>query len=315
MKPRLAVVGSNMVDLITYVERMPGRGETVEAPRFEMGNGGKGANQATAAARLGSQVVMVSKVGDDVFGQDTIHNFARNGIDTRHVAVVKGSSSGVAPIFVEPSGENSILIVKGANGALKPADVDAAAAELLASELILLQLEVPLETVYYTISFAARHGKRVVLNPAPATPGLELGRLRDVSFFMPNRSELALLSGMPTETAEEIDAAAHKLLAGGVQAVVATLGSAGVRVVLPEETFSVPAVKVAAVDTTGAGDAFIGSFAHFFVATGDLRQALHWAVRYAAQSVTRRGTQKSYATAEEFRDFCSGVPGGLPPQD
>ncbi len=314
MKPRLVVVGSNMVDLITYVDRMPDRGETVEAPRFEMGNGGKGANQATAAARLGSQVAMVSKVGEDVFGQDTIRNFARNCIDTRHVAVVKGASSGVAPIFVEPSGENSILIVKGANGELKPADVDAAAAELLASDLILLQLEVPLETVYYTIAFAARHDKRVVLNPAPATPELDLGRLRNVSFFMPNRSELALLSGMQTETTTEIDAAAEKLLAGGVQTVVATLGSAGVRVVSPSGNFSVPAMKVTAVDTTGAGDAFIGSFAHFFVTTGDLRQALHWAVRYAAQSVTRRGTQKSYASAKEFHDFCAASPGDLPPE-
>ncbi len=217
MSNRIAVVGSNMVDLITYVTRMPGRGETIEAPRFEMGNGGKGANQAVAAARLGSEVLMVSKVGDDVFGQNTIRNFQNNGVDTRHVDVVPGVSSGVAPIFVEPSGENSILIIKGANGHLAPSDVDAAANDLLGCDLILLQLEVPLETVYHTIAFAGRHGKPVLLNPAPATPELNLAKLGDVTFFTPNRSELALLSGLPTETMAEIETAARKLLSAGIR--------------------------------------------------------------------------------------------------
>jgi ribokinase len=308
MSNRIAVVGSNMVDLITYVTRMPGRGETIEAPRFEMGNGGKGANQAVAAARLGSEVLMVSKVGDDVFGQDTIRNFQRNGVDARHVEVVAGVSSGVAPIFVEPSGENSILIIKGANGHLTPADVDAAAGDLLGCDLILLQLEVPLETVYHTIAFAERHGKPVLLNPAPATPELDLAKLRDVTFFAPNRSELALLSGLPTETMAEIEAAARKLLAAGIRTVIATLGGDGVLLVTNTEARHIPAAPVKPLDTTGAGDALIGSFAHFYALSGDAADALRWAVRYAAFSVTRRGTQKSYAGAAEFREFCAALP-------
>jgi ribokinase len=312
MSNRIAVVGSNMVDLITYVVRMPGRGETVEAPRFEIGAGGKGANQAVAAARLGSEVLMVSKVGDDVFGQNTIRNFQSNGIDTRHVDVVAGVSSGVAPIFVEDSGENSILIIKGANAHLAPSDVDAAASDLLACDLILLQLEVPLETVYYTIAFAGRHGKPVLLNPAPATPELDLAKLGDVTFFTPNRSELALLSGLPAETMAEIETAARKLLAAGIRVVIATLGGDGVLLVTKTEARHIPSVPVKPLDTTGAGDAFIGSFAHFYARSGDIDEALHWAIRYAALSVTRRGTQKSYVDAAAFREFCVAL-GDHPP--
>ncbi len=310
--PRIAVVGSNMTDLVTYITRMPARGETLEAPRFEIGPGGKGANQAVAARRLGSDVLMVSKVGDDVFGRNTLANFQKQGIDTRFVGVVEGVSSGVAPIFVEPSGENSILIIKGANNHLLPADVDAAAADLLASDIILLQLEIPLETIYHTVALATRNGRRVVLNPAPATRELDLSKLRDIAFFTPNRGELALLTGLPTETFAEIEVAAMKLLDGGIRAVIATLGHDGVLLVTPEGATHVPTVKVTPVDTTGAGDAFIGSFAHFLAGGLDVKQALHWAVRYAAHSVTGRGTQGSYADMATFRAFCATVPGGVP---
>src|SRR5579863_336553 len=137
--PRIAVVGSNMVDLVTYVARMPVRGETIEAPSFEMGHGGKGANQAIAAAKLGASVIMVTKVGDDMFADNTIRNLAGFGVDTKYVTRVKGRSSGVAPIMVEPSGENSILIVKGANADLSPADVERAGEDLKACDLMLLQ--------------------------------------------------------------------------------------------------------------------------------------------------------------------------------
>ena len=309
---RIAVVGSNMTDLVTYITRMPARGETLEAPRFEIGPGGKGANQAVAAARLGSEVLMVSKVGDDVFGRNTLANFAEQGVDARHVGVVAGVSSGVAPIFVEPSGENSILIIKGANNHLLPADVDAAADDLLGCDLILLQLEVPLATIYHTVAFATHHGKRVVLNPAPATRELDLAKLRDVAFFTPNRGELALLTGMPTDTIAQIETAARKLLDGGIRVVIATLGHDGVLLVTPEGATHVPTVEVEPVDTTGAGDAFIGSFAHFLAGGADVKQALHWAVRYAAHSVIGRGTQRSYGDMAAFRAFCATVPGGVP---
>jgi len=310
--PRIAVVGSNMTDLVTSIVRMPARGETVEALRFDIGPGGKGANQAVAAARLGSDVLMVSKVGDDVFGQNTLKNFAAQGVDTRHVGTVAGVSSGVAPIFVEPSGENSILIVKGANNHLLPPDVDAASADLLASDIILLQLEVPLATIYHTVALATQHGRRVVLNPAPATPDLDLSRLRDLAFFTPNRGELSLLTDMPTETLEDIETAARKLIEGGIRTVIATLGHDGVLLVTPDSATHVPTVAVTPVDTTGAGDAFIGSFAHFLAGGLEVRHALHWAVRYAAHSVTGHGTQKSYADAATFRAFCATVPGGVP---
>lgn len=302
---RIAVVGSNMVDLVTYTNRMPAPGETLEAPSFEMGCGGKGANQAVAAALLGSTVGMVTKVGDDMFADNTIRNFRDHGVDTTHVVKVAGMTSGVAPIFVEPSGENSILIVKGANATLSPADVDAAEDMLSQADLILMQLEIPLETVRHTVRRAAQWGVRTILNPAPASPDLRVEDLRDLSFLVPNESELALLSGMPTESEDQITSAARSLIAKGIGNVIVTLGGRGARWITAERLVPVPALTVSPVDTTGAGDAFIGAFAHFLAATGETETALNKAARYAALSVTRRGTQKSYATAEEFDSFCA----------
>ncbi|WP_145106818.1 ribokinase [Cereibacter sediminicola] len=305
---RIAVVGSNMVDLVTYITRMPAPGETVEAPDFEIGPGGKGANQAVAAARLGSQVAMVTKVGGDIFGENTRRNLAEQGIDTTHVGTVPGKSSGVAPIFVDPQGENSILIVKGANADLRPADVDAAEETLRAADLILMQMEVPRETVLHTVRRAAEWGVRTILNPAPAAADLNVDDLRDLSFLVPNETELALLSGLPTGSEEEIEAAARSLIARGIGTVIVTLGGRGARLVTGEGVVRIPPVRVTPVDTTGAGDAFIGAFAHFLAATGDVEGALTQAARYAAHSVTGRGTQKSYATAEVFADFCRTLP-------
>ena len=230
-KGRIGVVGSNMIDLVTYTDRMPGPGETIEAPDFELGFGGKGANQAVAAARLGSQVMMVTCVGDDMFGHQQIANFTQNGIDTGHVRMVTGRPSGVAPIFVEPSGENAILIVKGANAALSPADVDAAEANLSQCDVILMQLEVPLQVVYHTIAMAARHGITTVLNPAPAARDLDVARLAGLSFFCPNETELATLTGLPTETEAQILTAARHLIGQGIGQVVVTLGGRGARLV------------------------------------------------------------------------------------
>ncbi len=296
---RIAVIGSIMTDLVTYVERMPVAGETLAARRFAMGFGGKGANQAVAAAKLGSAVTMVGKVGDDAFGRDTLAHYARLGIDSRHVGVVPGAS-GVAPIFVEPSGENRILIVPGANEHLAPDDVDAAAGELLGCDLILLQLEVPLATVYHAIDWAARHGKAVMLNPAPATPELDLARIADVAFLAPNQTELAILAGMPTATVAQAEAAARSLLTAGLRRVLVTLGAEGALLVADGSATHVPPVPVTPLDTTGAGDAFIGSFAHFYVQSGDVVAAMRQAGRYAADSITRPGTQSAFATALEF---------------
>ena len=304
MSNKIGVVGSNMVDLITYVGRMPGPGETLEAPTFEMGCGGKGANQAVAAARLGAEVMMVTRVGDDVFADNTIRNLASFGVDTRHVVKVAGKSSGVAPIFVEQSGENSILIVKGANADLLPVEVDKAAADLKECGLILMQMEVPVETVYHTIELAAKNGIETILNPAPAAANLDPERIRQVTFLVPNESELALLSGMPTDTDEDIVTAARSLIARGIRTVIVTLGGRGARMITSNEIVNIEPVKVTPKDTTGAGDAFIGSFARFYAETREVVSSLKKASLYAAHSITRPGTQKAYASIEEFEAFC-----------
>lgn len=301
---KIAVVGSNMVDLVTYMDRMPVLGETLEAPLFEMGCGGKGANQAYAAARLGADVTMVTKVGDDIFGENTIANLNKAGINTKHVGIVQGKSSGVAPIFVDKSGENSILIVKGANADLLPQDVDNAAQDLQECALILMQMEIPVETVYHTIAFAAANGIETILNPAPAGADLDPERIRQVSFLVPNETELALLSGLPTSTDEETITAARSLIAKGIRTVIVTLGGRGARLVTADDVVNIAPVKVNVKDTTGAGDAFIGSFARFYAEHGDVVAALNSASLYAADSITKTGTQKSYASQDEFKVFC-----------
>ncbi len=300
MAGRIAVIGSNMVDLVTYVDRMPAKGETLEAPSFEMGHGGKGANQAVAAARLGAEVMMLTKVGDDAFADNTIGNLKACGIDTTYVAKVPGRSSGVAPIMVDPSGENSILIVKGANNDLLPPDIEAAADDLKRCDLILLQLEIPVETVYAAIRFGKRHGIRTLLNPAPALADLDAEQVKDATFLVPNETELAILTGLPVESPDEVALAARSLVSKGIETVVVTMGSRGALLVTADETTPIEPLRVTPADTTGAGDAFVGSFARFLVAGDPIAAALTKAARYAADSTTRRGTQKSYATEAEF---------------
>jgi len=304
---KIAVIGSNMVDLITYIERLPVQGETLEAPDFALGCGGKGANQAVAAAKLGSEVLMVTKVGDDLFADNTLANFRRFGIDTRHVIRAPGRSSGVAPIFVQPDSHNSILIVKGANAALGPADIQAAEADLRDCALIVLQLEIALETVYAAIDCGQRLGIPVLLNPAPAVADLSAAHLARLDYFVPNETELALVSGLPVQDRESAFAAARVLAGRGIRHVVVTLGAAGALYVGEEGEFSLPGQPVAAIDTTGAGDAFIGCFAHGRVQGLGLRDAMQRAVAYSALSVTGRGTQTSYPEAAVFEDYLASL--------
>jgi ribokinase len=304
-KPKITVVGSNMVDLITYVQRMPREGETIEAPRFEMGFGGKGANQAVAAALLGADVCMVTKVGDDIFGPNTKKNLEQHGIDTRYVQAVPGVSSGVAPIFVDPQSHNSILIIKGANAHLLPLDVDAAKKRIQESDMVILQLEVSLETVYHTIALCSSAGVPVILNPAPADPHLDVARIRGVSLFAPNETELRTLTSQPTGTLEEVKAAARTLLAKGLPKIIVTLGEKGSLLLTADEETLVPPHRVKSTDTTGAGDAFIGCFAAFYVETGDIRKAMETANRYAALSTMRPGTQKSFLDRASFEGASS----------
>lgn len=295
----IAVIGSNMVDLISYITRMPKEGETIEAPDFSMGCGGKGSNQAVAAARLGSKVLMMTRVGDDLFARNTIENYERNGIDTTHVQSVHGTS-GVAPIFVDQQSHNSIIIVKGANNALRPEDVRAAADDIRQCKLIVLQLEIPLETVYAAIDLGTELGIPVLLNPAPANPHLDYGEVVKCDFFTPNETELATLTGMVTDTLDNIRAAALALVHRGCKNVIVTMGSRGVIWLDDQHELVLPQCNVDAIDTTGAGDAFIGCFSHYYVQGSSIADSLKFANQYAANSVTKRGTQKSYATAEEF---------------
>jgi ribokinase len=305
-RPVIGVVGSSNVDLVTYVDRMPVWGETIAAPRFEMSHGGKGANQAVAAAKLGADVVMVSKVGDDALGDGVRQNFKGAGVRVGLVERVASQSTGTATILVdERSGDNCILIVKGANGDLAPADVERAGDDLKTCDLILTQLEVPLETVYAALAFGKRHGVRTVLNPAPAVRDLDMTRARDASFLMPNETELAILTGLPVESEAEVAAAAQTLVSQGFEAVIVTLGARGGLLSTREGARRIAPVKAPAIDTTGAGDAVIGSFARYFAAGLSLEAALDKATRYAADSVTRRGAQKSYATEAEFEALCA----------
>jgi ribokinase len=303
-RPRIGVIGSSNVDLVTYVDRMPVWGETISAPRFAMNHGGKGANQAVAAAKLGADVVMVSKVGDDALGQGVLQNFEQANVGARRVERVAGQSTGTATILVDnKSGDNCILIVNGANGDLTPEDVERASDDLKTCDLILTQLEVPLETVYATLAFGKRHGVKTVLNPAPALHDLDIERAREASFLMPNETELAILTGLPVESDAEVAAAAETLVRRGIEAVVVTLGARGSLLATGEGARRIAPVKVEAIDTTGAGDAFIGSFARYLAAGLSIGAALAEATRYSALSVTRRGAQKSYATEAEFEAF------------
>ncbi|WP_438266489.1 ribokinase [Levilactobacillus brevis] len=298
-KSDVLVIGSNMIDLISYIDRMPVEGETVEAPDFQMGFGGKGANQAVAAARLGSKVSFISMVGNDAFGQQQLDNFKNNHINITGVGVGT-KSSGAAPIFVDKSSDNRILIIKGANDELTPEVLDKYADLIKNTKIIVLQQEIPLETNYHAIDLANQYHIPILLNPAPANKDLDINHVTKVDFFSPNETELATLTGMPTNDMDEIKKAAHHMIKLGVKNMLITLGSKGVLWVNESTSQLIKAIKVNAVDTTGAGDSFIGSFAHYYASGDDIPTAIKHANQYAAVTVTRRGTQKSYPTADEL---------------
>jgi ribokinase len=299
-KPKITVVGSNMVDLISYIDRMPQTGETITAPDFNLGFGGKGANQAVAAALLGADVAMVTKIGDDLFGPPTKTNLESYGINTSFTEVVPEISSGVAPIFVDQDSNNSILIIKGANNHLRPEDIDRATARILQSDIVILQLEIGLETIYHTIKICKKNRVPVILNPAPADTELQLDQIRDVDFFIPNETELQTLTGMEVASVDQAQAAARSLLTMGFRNIIVTLGRKGSVYISEKVERLVSSIKVQSLDTTGAGDAFIGCFAACYCETGNIIESMEISNRYAAISTLNAGTQKSFVSRTEF---------------
>jgi ribokinase len=299
--PRICVVGSSNIDLTFRTSRLPRPGETLAGQAFQLGFGGKGANQAVMAARLGARVAMISRVGNDVFGEQTLHNFQQQSIDTTHVLRDTNQPTGTAAIIVEDSGQNCILIVSGANAALMPEDVRAAKSLLRESRLVICQLEVAMETTREAFLLARAARVRTILNPAPAVPlSDELLRLTDLC--IPNETELQLLTGQCVTTPEDARAAAEILRKRGAGAVLVTLGERGV-VIVDEGWDHVPAPSVRAVDASGAGDAFIGSLAVFLLEGMSLRLAAGQANRVASLSVTRHGTQASFPTRNEIDHY------------
>jgi ribokinase len=295
----IAVVGSANVDLTTFNDVFPRPGETIFGKKFDLGFGGKGANQAVAARLCGANVGMVAKVGSDLFGPATIKNFESQGIDATNVRIAEGVSSGVAPIFVDPSGQNRIIVVKGANDALSPEDVDASAPLLRKADTIILQFEIPLRTVYHTVKFAKVNGIRCIVNPAPAQP-VDFKELGAADYFIPNESEASTITGMPVHSVDDARKCAEFLLRHGMKRVVITLGERGSLAAGLDKMELIPAFKVQAVDTTGAGDAFIGSFAVFLSEGLPEEEALPRANLYAALSTTKVGTQKSFSSRADF---------------
>jgi ribokinase len=302
----ICVVGSANIDLTFRTARLPRPGETLAGHAFHLGFGGKGANQAVTAARLGARVTLVGKVGRDVFGDQTAAHYRAEGIDTSHLLVDGERPSGVAAIVVDDDARNCILIVPGANDRLTPDDVCAAAAALTAADVLLCQLEVPVETTRAALRLARDARVRTILNPAPAAP-LPDDLLRLADLCIPNETELELLTGQPVATPAQAEAAARSLLGRGPGTVIVTLGSRGALIADPRTTEHLPAVPVNAVDTTGAGDAFIGSLAVFLAEGLSLREAVRRAGAVAALSVTRLGTQTSFPRRPDVEAFLAGL--------
>ena len=299
-QPEVCVVGAANIDLISYLRRLPRMGETIHGTAFELGYGGKGANQAVMAAKLGARVFMVTKVGKDFFGEGTIENFQKFGIETRFVAATDQAFSGVAPIMVDADGNNSIVIVTGANDLLTDDEINEARPVMKEAGVVVCQLEVPVEMTLKALRAARAEGATTILNPAPASDNLpkELLQLSDV--LCPNQGEAGILTGRSVETRAEIESAAQTLMSWGARSVVITLGEDGCLVTTADGVSHVPGTHVDPVDTTGAGDAFVGSLAYFLAAGQPLDVCAARANEIAAISVRGRGTQKSFPEREQL---------------
>ncbi|MHC4694826.1 MAG: ribokinase [Planctomycetota bacterium] len=302
--PTIAVVGSSNMDLVVKSERIPVTGETILGGDFIMVPGGKGANQAVAAAKLGARVFFIAKLGDDIFGSQSLNNFEKEGVNTKYVLQTKDAPSGVALIMVDDDGNNVIVVAPGANHKLTPEDVKEAESDIALSGALVAQLEVPIETIEFAAGLANKSNVPFILDPAPAQQ-LSEQLLQMVDVLTPNETEAKILTGIEVKDRDSAGAAAQKLLECGVKNVILTMGATGYLTVSDEGTEFVEARKVTAVDSTAAGDAFTGSLAVGLAQGQSLSEAALFANDVAAVSVTKMGAQPSMPTVQEVEAFIS----------
>lgn len=302
MKNKIVVIGSSNVDLIMKMDRLPEKGETVTDAVFMQVYGGKGANQAVAAARAGGNVAFVSCVGKDAYTPQMIQNYKNDKIDTQFVFHENGIASGHALIMIGGDGDNCISVAPEANYKLLPAKIDQAFAVFDEAAIIVMQYEIPEETIKYVIDLANKNNIPVLWNVAPAR-AFDFSYIPKVNILVLNEVEAGFLAEMPVENESDAEIAANILVGKGVEKVIITLGSQGAFVVTKNEKVSVPAFKVEAVDTTAAGDTFCGSFAVALVERKSLKESLRFASAAAAISVTRMGAQPSAPTRKQINEF------------
>jgi ribokinase len=298
----IVVVGSINMDLVGKTGRMPRGGETLLGSDFRMVPGGKGANQAVAVARTGGHVKMLGRVGADIFGERLIANFQENGIDTRFVKTTPEVPTGVAIILVDDTGENSIVVVPGANNSVLPKDLEVARDILEEAKVILVQLEIPLETVEAVIGMAKQAGVLVILDPGPARP-LKPELLAQVDIITPNEHEAQVLAGEKLQGIDDAQRVAVKLLGYGIKTVLLKLGGDGVIIATKEQLEHIPAHKVEVEDTTAAGDSFAGGLAVALAEGYSLRDAVRFANAVGALAVTKLGAQAAIPTRQEVEAF------------
>ena len=296
---QIVVVGSTNTDMVVKAARIPAPGETILGGRFLMNPGGKGANQAVAAARLGAEVVFIAKVGDDLFGREAKALFAKENICTDYVLTDPSEPSGVALIMVDAKGENCIAVASGANGTLMPEDIEGLEGVIAQADMLLMQLETPLETVRYAADMAVNLGVPVILNPAPACE-LPADLYDCLEVITPNESEAELLTSIKVTDEASAEAAARVLCDKDVLQVVITMGAKGAYVFDGVDGVMVPAFKVEAVDTTAAGDVFNGALAVALTEELELEEAVRFASKAASISVTRMGAQASAPRRKEL---------------
>jgi ribokinase len=296
---KILVVGSSNTDMVIKTHNFPAPGETILGGRFLMNAGGKGANQAVAAARLGGVVTFVGKIGDDIFGKQAVQQLEDEGINVDFVAVDAENPSGVAMITVDRNAENSIVVAPGSNGTLSPADFDKALTKLAESDFVLMQLEIPIPTVEYIAGKAAEIQKKVILNPAPAAQ-LSDKLLRNLYLITPNETEAELLTGIKVTDVQSALNAATQLHAKGVDVVIITMGAAGAFLLENGSSELIKAPKVDAVDTTAAGDTFNGALTVALSEGKTIRESIAFANMAASISVTRIGAQSSVPYRKEI---------------